>query len=63
MGKYNIIIWLLPIVLMIHDFEEIIFFKSWINQNRDCMTEKFPKIAKRFLLRFDNLLIQPRIAK
>ena len=55
MEKYNTIIWLLPIVFMIHDFEEIIFFKPWISKNKDYLTEKFPKISKRFLVRFDNL--------
>ena len=55
MNNYSTIIWLLPVVFMIHDFEEIIFFKPWINKNRDYLTEKFPKISKRFLLRFDNL--------
>lgn len=55
MDKYSIIIWLLPIVFIIHDFEEIVFFKSWINKNKDYLTEKFPKISKRFLSRFNNL--------
>jgi hypothetical protein len=40
---------------MIHDFEEIIFFKPWINKNKDYLTEKFPKISKRFLPRMENL--------
>ena len=55
MGNYSTIIWLLPVVFMIHDFEEIIFFKSWINKNKDYLIEKFPKISKRFLPRFVNL--------
>ena len=55
MNKYTTLIWLLPIVFMIHDFEEIIFFKSWIPKNSDYLTTKFPKISKRFLLRFGNL--------
>jgi hypothetical protein len=55
MEKYSTIIWLLPIVFMIHDFEEIIFFKSWINKNKDYLTEKFPKISKRFLPRMGHL--------
>ncbi|MCL2073490.1 MAG: HXXEE domain-containing protein [Marinilabiliaceae bacterium] len=55
MDKYNIIIWLLPIVFMIHDFEEIIFFKSWISKNKEYLKEKFPKITKRILGSFDNL--------
>ena len=55
MNNYSIIIWLLPIVFMIHDFEEIVFFKSWISKNKNYLSEKFPKISKRFLPRFDNL--------
>ena len=55
MDKYCTIIWLLPIVFMIHDFEEIIFFKSWINKNKDYLTKKYPKIAKRFLPCLGNL--------
>ena len=55
MDNYSTIIWLLPIVFMIHDFEEIIFFKQWINKNKDYLTEKFPKISKRFLPRFNSL--------
>lgn len=55
MEKHSIIIWLLPIVFMIHDFEEIIFFKPWINNNKNYLTEKFPQISKRFLPRMENL--------
>ena len=55
MDKYSTIIWLLPIVFMIHDFEEIIFFKAWINKNRNYLTEKFPRIATRFLPHVNNL--------
>ncbi len=55
MEKYSIIIWLLPIVFMIHDFEEIIFFKPWISKNREYLTKKFPKISKRFLPQMENL--------
>jgi len=55
MDKYSIIIWLLPIVFMIHDFEEIIFFKPWISKNKDYLAIRFPKISKRFLLRFDSM--------
>jgi len=57
MDKFSTIIWLLPIVFMIHDFEEIIFFKPWLNRNKDYLAKRFPKISKRFLLRFDNLSV------
>jgi len=53
MENFYIIIWLLPIVFMIHDFEEIIFFESWLNKNRDYLAAKFPKITKRMPF-FDN---------
>jgi hypothetical protein len=55
MENYSTIVWLLPIVFMLHDFEEILFFKSWISKNKDFLTEKFPKIAKRFLTRMGNV--------
>jgi len=55
MEKYSLIVWLLPIVFMIHDFEEIIFFKPWITKNKGYLTEKYPKISKRFLPRMENL--------
>jgi amino acid transporter len=55
MDKYSTIVWLLPIIFMIHDFEEIIFFKPWINKNKDYLTDKFPKLSKRFLPRMENL--------
>jgi len=55
MHNYSTILWLLPIVFMLHDFEEIIFFKPWINKNKNHLAEKFPKISKRFLPRLENL--------
>ncbi len=55
METHTVLVWLLPIVFMIHDFEEIIFFKPWISKNREYLIEKFPKISKRFLPRMENL--------
>jgi hypothetical protein len=43
---------------MLHDFEEIIFFKTWINKNKYDLKEKYPKIAKRFLARLEKLSTQ-----
>ena len=53
MENFSTIVWLLPVVFMIHDFEEIIFFKSWIHKNKDYLTAKFPRIAKHIPF-FDN---------
>ena len=55
MQSYSLLVWLLPIVFMVHDFEEIIFFKSWINKNKDYLTAKFQKISKHFLPQMENL--------
>jgi len=54
MENLIIIVWLLLVVFMIHDFEEIIFFKSWIRKNKD-LDEKLPKVLRRFLPDFNNL--------
>ncbi len=43
MDKMEILILLLPIVFMIHDFEEIIMFKPWLNKNKSEIKERFPK--------------------
>jgi len=53
MNNYSTIVWLLIVVFMIHDFEEIIFFKSWLNKNKDYLAKKYPKISK-YLPFFDN---------
>lgn len=58
MIDFKIVVWLLPIIFMIHDFEEIIFFKSWIIKNKLTLSQRFPKLAKRFLVRYENLSVQ-----
>ena len=55
MDYFRILVWLLPIVFMLHDFEEIIFLKTWINKNKYHLAEKFPKISKKLLPRFEKL--------
>ncbi|SIT95369.1 Protein of unknown function with HXXEE motif-containing protein [Epilithonimonas bovis DSM 19482] len=44
---FEILIMLLPIIFMIHDFEEIIFFKKWIEKNEKELISRFPKIGKK----------------
>ncbi len=55
---FKTIVWLLPIVFMFHDFEEIIFFKSWIAKNKKTLSKRFPKLSRRLLGRFENLSVQ-----
>ena len=35
MTKINLIMLLLPFVFMIHEYEEIIMFRHWIDRNRE----------------------------
>lgn len=58
MIDFKAIVWLLPLVFMIHDFEEIIFFKSWVTKNKENLSEKFPKLSKVFITRFEKLSVQ-----
>lgn len=55
MGSFLLIVYLLPIVFIFHDFEEIIFLKPWINKNRIPLLEKYPKIAEKILSYVDKL--------
>ena len=58
MIDFKTIVWLLPIVFMFHDFEEIVFFKNWITKNKSELKERFPKLSKRIFARFDNISTQ-----
>ena len=57
MNEFQVIVWLLPIVFMVHDFEEIIFFKSWITKNSPYLKKRFPSLAKRLLPRIEALSV------
>ena len=55
MDTLTFMICLLPIVFMFHDFEEIIFFKPWMNKNNVYLSERFPRLSKQLLPRFASL--------
>ena len=48
MAKINLIMMLLPFVFMVHDYEEIIMFRCWIDRNREELKKRFPKIESFF---------------
>jgi len=37
----------LPIVFMIHEFEEILFLKIWLHKDKEYLHKKFPKIGPK----------------
>lgn len=55
MSDMQMIIWLLPIIFIFHDFEEIIMMKPWINKNNEYIKTRFPRLSKRLLAHFDNI--------
>ena len=53
--KIETLMWLLPIVFMFHDFEEIIMFKPWLAANLPNFEKRLPKWAARIMSRHDKL--------
>ncbi len=53
--KIETMMWLLPIVFMLHDFEEIIMFRPWLDLNRQNLLSRFPKLAKFIFPLYDTI--------
>lgn len=53
--KTETVMWLFPIVFMIHDFEEVIMFKPWVEKNAGFMKKDFPRLAARMLPHMEGL--------
>jgi hypothetical protein len=51
----KLLIALLPFVFMLHDFEEIIMFKPWLDKNRSEVGRRFPRIDSILKKNHDNL--------
>lgn len=47
--KTESILWLLPVVFMIHDFEEIVMMKPWAARNVGGLQRRFPRLASRLV--------------
>lgn len=45
MKDLELLMMLLPVAFMIHEYEEIIMFKGWLTKNRIQLKRRFPKIA------------------
>ncbi len=45
MKAFTTAVWLLPIVFMLHDFEEILLMKPWLHKNGDVLKKRFPRFA------------------
>jgi hypothetical protein len=50
MNELELIVSLFPIIFMLHEFEEIIGFRSWVVKDGLWIMKKFPKAAKQITL-------------
>lgn len=41
-------IWMLPILFIVHDMEEIIGFGVWLKKNGAFLDKKYPKISNKY---------------
>lgn len=46
METFDLVIYLLPIVFMLHEFEELVFLKPWLERNKTWIGGKFPRFEK-----------------
>lgn len=53
--KVDSIMWLLPVVFMVHDFEEIVMFKHWFANEGPALRHRFPRLAARVLPHMERL--------
>lgn len=51
----KLLILLLPVIFMFHDFEEIIMFQPWLEKSREELKRRFPKIDKILTKNHDQL--------
>ena len=42
------IIWMFPILFIVHDMEEIMGFGLWLKKNRTLLDRKYPKISNTY---------------
>ncbi|MGP2569910.1 HXXEE domain-containing protein [Ornithobacterium rhinotracheale] len=53
--KVETLVILFLVIFILHEFEEIIFFKSWLNKNMEEITERFPQFARKVLPHWQSL--------
>jgi hypothetical protein len=55
MPNKAVLLTLLPLIFMLHDFEEITMMKSWFAHNQDFLLQKFPRLGRRLVYHIDGL--------
>ena len=49
----------LPLVFMLHDFEELIGAEPWLRANRAALLQRFPRLAPRLVAQLERMLGAP----
>ncbi|MDR0298067.1 MAG: HXXEE domain-containing protein [Streptococcaceae bacterium] len=52
MFEKSLILVSLPILFMLHDFEEIVMMKSWAVRNESYLIQRFPRLGRRMVSHF-----------
>ena len=47
----GLLLWLLPVVFLLHDAEETLFLPGWLKRNRGWLSERFPRLSGRLFAR------------
>jgi hypothetical protein len=55
MMKTENVMWLLVVVFMVHDFEEIIMIQPWLARNAANLNRRFPKMAGKLISQYQKL--------
>lgn len=45
----GLLLWLLPLLFLLHDTEETIFLPPWLRRNREYLSRRFPALSRRLL--------------
>jgi hypothetical protein len=53
--KLENLLWLLPVFFMLHEFEEIVMMKPWLNRNEAALQRRFPVFSRRLMPRVARL--------
>lgn len=51
----KLVLWLLPVLFVIHDGEEALWLMPWLDRNRPRLERRFPRLAGRLYAHFSHL--------
>lgn len=49
------LLWLLPLLFVLHDLEEALFLVPWLRRNRPLLEVRFPRLSMKLYAHFDRI--------